>query len=186
MEDVTQVLSAIASVAAVVIAYISYRAYKFLLPSAELKRKKDEAMNQIAGLLLEFHDQQKTIASALVNNFHLDPYVLSSRGRNSRHLYRLLDKAIKLGLWQEITGNHDLSITLYTAFRQSLASLADLDPITADPNDYLPQHVVMGTIRLADQCRKYEGLDLAGEVESVFSSMLTHQSLEEAWDYLKS
>ena len=186
MDNTVQILSSLASIAAVIIAYISYRAYRFLLPEAQLKLQKNEVMNQIAGIILEFHVQQEAIAATKVYKLPLDPYLFSSRSRNAKTLYKLLDKAIKLGLWKELTGSHEWSLELFTAFRQSLSSIVGLDPNTSETEDYLDQHVLMGIVRLADQCRRYEGLDLKNDIEKVFSTMLSGKARDEAWNYLES
>ena len=185
LEDVTQVLTALASLAAVVVAILAFWTYRDLRPKAQLKRRQDEHMSHLAVLVMQVLDRQQVFYAANLHDFEVDPYQFVAASREAKQLGELLDGCTQLQLTRYCVGvDRDHQWALYGALRAAVAEQAELDPSLATPDDYTKQHFVMGLIRIADLCLEYEGIEMPEDlVES--QRRLDEDMHKLAWTYLK-
>jgi hypothetical protein len=99
-------------------------------------------------------DQMETINVVTSNNHQIDSYLFPSMKANARRLEESIDKAIGLGLFTVLVGGDSLSLTLYTAFIQSLSHAFRDESV--EPQVWTKQHLRMGMVRLLESCRRYD------------------------------
>ena len=179
-----EILASAAALAAVAVAGIIIRQYRTTTYSAQLKTRQYELMNQVAGLAIELYDYHKTLAFAITSamkdadtreltwdqwqqlakngqipgGWGVDRYLYYSMGQGSKNLYKLLDKAVGIGLRADLKGSHKDSQPMWGSFRAALIELSYLNPRKSIPPDFIKQNLHFGLVRLAGQCLKYECL----------------------------
>ena len=167
-EDIT-LLSNLAALAAVAVALVAIYQYWKDRYRAQLKHRRNEVMNEIAGLTIEMYQQRKSIEAAIAEDDDIGTTALASMRRNANRLYELIDNAARLGLRHKLMaldpgGSMDNAREHWGAFRDGLAELHELDPKRSEMSDYVHKSVSAGIVRLASQCMAYDPMPLEKEL----------------------
>ena len=123
-------------------------------PALQLKRDQQSQMAVVASRATVLWDQMQTIIAAISNNHQIDSYLFPSVKANARRLEESIDKAIGLGLFTVLVGGDSLSLSLFTAFIQSLSHAFSDESV--QPEVWTKQHLLMGMVRLLESCRRYD------------------------------
>jgi hypothetical protein len=123
-------------------------------PALQLKRDQQAQMAVVASRATVLWDQMQTIIAATSNNHLIDSYLFASMKANARRLEESIDKAIGLGLFTVLVGGDSLSLTLFTAFIQSLSHAFRDESV--EPEVWTKRHLLMGMVRLLESCRHYD------------------------------
>jgi hypothetical protein len=123
-------------------------------PALQLKRDQQSQMAVVASRATVLWDQMQTIIAATSNNHQIDSYLFPSVKANARRLEESIDKAIGLGLFTVLVGGNSLSLSLFTAFIQSLSHAFSDESV--QPEVWTKQHLLMGMVRLLESCRRYD------------------------------
>ena len=139
------------SALALVVSFLSFWRTR---PALQLKRDQQAQMAVVASRATVLWDQMKTIATVTSNNHQIDSYLFPSMKTNARRLEESMDKAIGLGLFTALVGSDSLSLTLFTAFIQSLSHAFSTE--SDGPEVWRKQHLLMGMVRLLESCKRYD------------------------------
>jgi hypothetical protein len=123
-------------------------------PASQLKRDQQAQMAVVASRATVLWDQMQTIIVATSNSHQINSYLLPSMKSNARRLEESVDKAIGLGLFTVLVGGDSLSLTLFTAFIQSLSHASSTESVESAV--WTKQHLSMGMVRLLESCRRYD------------------------------
>jgi len=123
-------------------------------PALQLKRDQQAQMAVVASRATVLWDQMQTIIATTSNNHQIDSYLFPSVKANARRLEESIDKAIGLGLFTALVGGDSPSLTLFTAFIQSLSHA--FSDKSDEPEVWTKQHLHMGMVRLLESCRRYD------------------------------
>jgi hypothetical protein len=123
-------------------------------PALQLKRDQQAQMAVVASRATVLWDQIQTIIVATSNNHQIDPYLFPSMKANAKRLEDAIDNAIGIALFTMLVGGDSLSLTLFTAFIQSLSHACSTESV--EPEVWTKQHLLMGMVRLLESCRRYD------------------------------
>jgi hypothetical protein len=123
-------------------------------PVLQLKRDQQAQMAVVASRATVLWDQMQTIIATSSSDNQIDAYLFPSLKANGRRLEESIDKAIGLGLFTILVGDDSLSLTLFTAYVQSLSHTFSAEPAEAEA--WTKRHLLMGMVRLLESCRRYE------------------------------
>lgn len=145
------------SVIALVVSFLTFWRTR---PALQIKRDQQAQMAVVASRATVLWDQMQTIIAATNSNHQVDSYLFPSMRANARRLEESIDKAIGLGLFVVLVGGDSLSLTLFTAFIQSLSNAFSDE--SAGPEVWTKQHLLMGMVRLLESCRRYDNNSKSG------------------------
>ena len=173
--DVSDVLALIA---------IAFSVFTFwdTRPNAQFKRAQVEQMRILSVNAIVLFEQLHVLIEANVGSREIDSYLLTSLRENAKRLEGSLNATIGLGLWKEVLGRKNNSVPMFAAFSQSLLFAASNQ--TEDYEVWLKEHLIMGMLRLIEQCEKYQR-DSDDELASVLHEYLKPDLREAAWTYLE-
>ena len=133
---------------------VSFLTFWRTQPALQLKRDQQAQMAVVASRATVLWDQMETIRVATSKKDQIDPYLFPSVKANARRLEESIDKAIGLGLFTVLIGGDSLSLTLFTAFLQSMSHAFSDESF--DHEVWKKWHLRMGMVRLLQSCRCYD------------------------------
>lgn len=151
-------------------------------PSEQRKRDQQDQMFVLAGRAVILWDQLKTLKACEQIGQDPDPYLFPSMRANAKRIEISLDMVIGLGLFAEVVGSDDYSLTLFTAFTQSLYNAFSVE--SDDPKEWRKDHLELGMTRLIDSCEKYHGPQADKQGLGKCLPRLTREQVEYSWTYL--
>lgn len=149
--------------------------------STRLKKEQESQILILASGIVILWEQILVLITANVNKSPLQPYIFDSLRKNASRLEDNLQNAIGLGLWSTIIGKQKASVTLYSAFIQSLIYASTSQENDTEP--WLKLHLHMGMIRALEICVRYRS-NLVSEVVKPTIEKVSKDLRRKAWNYL--